>query len=211
MIGLFGGTFDPVHFGHLRPALEVFKSLPFTEMRFIPCGVPGHRHRPIASPIQRLAMLRAAISSVAGFKLDTREIDKRTPCYTVETLIDLRRELGQCPLAVVIGMDALMGLPSWHRWQELIELAHLVVTHRPGWDEKEIHRNPELQRFVARHRNGDAKILATTPAGSIRFQPVTLLDISATRIRNSIKSGEDIRFLVPDQVNQLIIQQRIYV
>ena len=210
MIGLFGGTFDPIHFGHLRPALEVFNALPFSELRFVPCGVPGHRARPVASPIQRLAMVRAAIGGTPGFKLDVREIDKPTACYTVETLVELRAQMATRPLAVVIGMDAFLGLESWHRWRELIELAHIVVTHRPGWDEEHIQDNPVLSRLVGEQRCWEADELASRPAGGIWFQPVTLLDISATRIRQILKAGEEVRYLLPESVNQLIKQQRIY-
>ncbi len=210
MIGLFGGTFDPIHFGHLRPALEVFNALPFSELRLLPCGVPGHRTRPVANALQRLTMVRAAISSIPGFKLDTREVDKPTPCYTVETLLELRTQMPTHPLAVVIGMDAFLGLESWHRWHEVITLAHLVVTHRPGWDVEHIQDNPVLNRFVGEHQCWQAEELTARPAGGIWFQPVTLLDISATRIRQMLKAGDDVRFLLPESVNQLIKQQRIY-
>ncbi len=147
MIGIFGGTFDPVHFGHLRPALEVQQALGLDEVRFIPAGQPPHRDMPHATAPQRLSMLQTAIEDQPGFAADEREIQREGPSYMVDTLALLREELGQIPLCLILGYDAFLGLPAWHQWHRLIELAHLVITHRPGWNHADLDET--LQTLVS--------------------------------------------------------------
>lgn len=207
MIGIFGGTFDPVHFGHLRPALEVQQALGLKEVRFIPAGHPPHRDQPHATPTQRLAMLRAAIDEQPGFMVDEREVCRPGPSYMVDTLASLRSELGPEPLCLILGYDAFLGLASWYQWQRLIDLAHLVVTHRPGWNHDNLAG--ELQNLVQRHAMPAAK-LADAPAAGLTFVEVTQLDISATRIREQIRTGQDIRYLLPESVYQIIHEQKLY-
>lgn len=134
MIGILGGTFDPIHFGHLRTALDVVEDLNLQQLRFIPCGEPPHRDQPHASPAQRLAMVQLAIASESRFMVDAREIQRGGPSYMVETLESLRQELGeQQSLGLIVGLDAFAALDSWYRWQDLIDLAHLIIMTRPGW------------------------------------------------------------------------------
>jgi nicotinate-nucleotide adenylyltransferase len=208
MIGIYGGMFDPVHFGHLRPALEVQQGLGLSEVRFVPAGQPPHRHAPQATAIQRVAMLRAAIGDQPGFALDEREINRAGPSYMVDTLASLRTEFGdRTPLCLILGYDAFLGLPEWHQWTQLIELAHLVVTHRPGWIQDGL--DEVLQELVERHRLAPEQ-LSLHPAGGICFVPVTQLDISSTRLRHQVRSSQDIRYLLPDQVISLINQYNLY-
>ena len=207
MIGIYGGMFDPVHFGHLRPALEVQQALGLEEVRFVPVGQPPHRHPPRADAEARVAMLTAAIAGQPGFVLDERELTRAGPSYMVDTLTSLRAELGETPLCLILGTDAFLGLPGWHQWTQLIELAHLVVAHRPGWSQDDL--NDTLQALVAQHRLApDA--LAQQPAGGICFVAVTQLDISSTRIREQVRAGQDIRYLLPDPVRALIRQNDLY-
>src|SRR5210317_2209069 len=124
MIGVFGGTFDPIHFGHLRSALEICESLDLKEIRFIPCRIPPHRGEPVADPMQRMAMVRAALAGQPDMILDDREIKREGPSYMVDTLESLRSEFTTEPLCLVLGMDAFLGLSSWHRWKDLLTLAH---------------------------------------------------------------------------------------
>ena len=207
MIGIFGGTFDPVHFGHLRPALEVMEALSLEEVRFIPAGRPNLRDAPQASAEQRLAMLERAVAGQPGFVIDEREIHRQGVSYMVDTLASVREEIGARPLCLILGYDAFLKLHRWHRWERIPELAHLVVAHRPGWD----GQGPDapLQRLLA-ERSCAADALADRPAGCIVRVAVTQLDISATRIRELVHGGRDIRFLLPDSVRDYIIEQRLY-
>ncbi len=207
MIGIFGGTFDPVHYGHLRPALEVQQALGLNEIRFIPAGQPPHRDAPQATASHRLAMLRAAVDDQPGFLVDEREIQRDGPSYMVDTLASLRAEVGEQPLLLVLGYDAFLGLPAWHEWHRLIELAHLVITHRPGWNHDAL--DEQLQDLVTRHEMVIEQ-LSQQVAGGLMFVPVTQLDISASSIREQIRSGQDIRYLLPDSVYRMIYMQKLY-
>ena len=207
MIGIFGGTFDPVHYGHLRPALEVQEALELNEIRFIPAGQPPHRDLPHATTQQRLSMLRAAIDAQPGFVIDEREVRREGPSYMVDTLASLRDELGQVPLCLILGYDAFLGLPRWHQWQRLIELSHLVITHRPGWNHDDLDET--LQNLMEQHEIAPER-MARQAAGGLIFVPVTQLDISASGIREQIRAGQDIRYLLPDPVYEMIKEQQLY-
>ncbi len=209
MIGIYGGTFDPIHYGHLRPALDVYQALPFSEIRFIPCGEPPHREAPHANRQQRLAMLRLALANQSVFRVDERELRRKGPSFMVDTLKELRAECGQQPLCLIIGFDAFLGLERWHQWQAIPELAHLVVTHRPGWNKSEIESRAALSQLV-KLRQMSAEAMAQHPAGGITFVPVTQLDISSTRIRELVAAGKDARYLLPDNVYELIKQEKLY-
>ncbi len=212
MIGIFGGTFDPVHIGHLRPALELFEILQLDELRLIPAGIPPHRRAPRASCAQRLFMLRKAIAGQPGFVLDEREIERTGPSYMVDTLGELRAELGeQRSLCLLLGMDAFLGLSSWHRWEEIPRLAHLVISHRPGWlpEHLDDHGGP-LAELADSCLVADPRELTRKPAGLIFMQPVTQLDISSTRIRALIRGGRNPRYLLPDEVWIYIQEQQLY-
>lgn len=210
MIGLLGGTFDPVHFGHLRPALEVCQALALRELRFLPCGLPPHREAPQALPEQRLTMLRLAITGQSEFCVDVRELQREGPSYMVDTLYSLREEQGTTPLCLILGMDAFSALDSWSRWEQLIELAHLVVTHRPGWTQQVTTGRAAVQQLVSQRRVMQAEALRTQPAGCIYFQTVTQLAIAATDIRKMLYAGKDVRYLLPDSVYEWIKKEGIY-
>src|SRR5690242_19217517 len=188
-IGIFGGTFDPVHYGHLRPALEILDALSLDHMLFIPAGQPPHRGTPAASAEQRRAMLEAALREEPRFRLDGRELKRPAPAYTVDTLTELRREHPEDTLLLVVGMDAFLGFPTWHRWLELFALAHVVVAHRPGWT---VDVQGELAGVLRERRVVDAKGLSTATAGRVLLQPVTQLEISATQVRDCAARGVDI-------------------
>jgi len=210
MIGVLGGTFDPIHFGHLRTALDVTESLNLEQLRFIPCGEPPHRELPHASATQRLAMVKMAIADESRFFADEREIKRGGPSYMVETLESLRGELGEMQsLGLIVGLDAFAALDGWHRWQDLIGLAHLIVMTRPGWSMDDI-KSPALQGLVSEHRSNDPEGCNKQATGCVIFSPVTELNISSTGIRRQLQSGEDVRYLLPDSVLELIQQQHIY-
>lgn len=207
MIGIFGGTFDPIHFGHLRPALELLQALQLQEVRFVPCRQPPHRDVPAASADQRLRMVEAAVRDVDGFRVDTRELHRSGPSYMFDTLRSLRDEAPQTDLCLLLGMDALLGLQHWHRWREILELAHVVGAHRPGWSPPQ---DGELAQLLRSHGADDVAALRRRRAGSILLHPVTQLEISATAIRTLLAAGRSARFLVPDAVSELIERESIY-
>ncbi len=206
-IGIFGGTFDPVHFGHLRLALELKQFLGLAEVRLLPCHVPPHREAPIATPEQRLLMLKAALGDQSELTIDERELKRDGFSYMFDTLTSLRRDLGTTPLCLIIGSDAFIGLPEWHRWQELIELCHIIVMPRPGW--KRIEKSP-LNEWMDSRQAISPEALSHSSAGLIIFNEVTQLDISATKIRDLLKKGESPRYLLPDSVLSIIIEQELY-
>lgn len=212
-IGLFGGTFDPIHYGHLRLAQELATGLGLEEVRFVPAGRPPHRESPAVSAQQRLEMARLAIAGNPLFTLDAREILQEAPSYTVDTLAELRRELGNAqPLCLFMGADAFLGLATWHRWQELFGLAHIVVAHRPGFPQAGWAESmpATLRQEFAQRLQPDARTLREAPHGAILAQVITALDISASHIRMSLRAGISPRYLLPDAVLDYIQTHRLY-
>ena len=209
MIGVFGGTFDPVHHGHLRPALELLESLQLQEVRMIPSAVPPHRDSPIASEQTRLAMLQLAVVDEPRLVVDEREIRRGGSSYMVDTLRSLRDEKGDVPLCLLLGSDAFLGLPDWHEWRELLTLAHIVVAHRPGW-QMEKSEMGELSGLLDNCEVSSVSALSAKPAGHILLQQVTPLAISATGIRRMINEGKSARFLMPDRVWDYIRTNKLY-
>ncbi|NIP73843.1 MAG: nicotinate-nucleotide adenylyltransferase [Gammaproteobacteria bacterium] len=207
MIGVFGGTFDPVHYGHLRPALELLQGLPFDEVRMIPARRPPHRKPPEAPPQLRAEMLRAAIDGVAGMRMDERELHRDGPSYMVDTLASLRVELGRAPLCLLVGMDAFVGFDQWRQWRRILELAHLVVAWRPGW---ELPRQGELARALEQTMVDEPSVLLQKDSGHILLYPVTQLDISATQIRETVAAGKSPRFLLPDSALAVVEREGLY-
>lgn len=206
-IGFFGGTFDPIHLGHLRLALELKQQLVLDEMYLLPCYIPPHRASPSVDAQQRLKMLQLALTDCTELRWDARELQRKKPSYTYDTLRELRTELGSdISLNWCMGMDSFATLDSWHRWQELIELAHLVVVARPGWA---MPTQGAIADLIAQHR-ANAEAIRTAAAGKLVILEQRLLPISATEIRAQIQVGESPQFLVPDVVWSYIREQSLY-
>ena len=209
LIGIMGGTFDPIHFGHLRMAQELAEALNLTEVRFIPSATPPHREQPMTSAKQRAEMVALAIANNPIFKLDTRELERQGYSYTIDTLQSLHQELqGKARLCLLMGMDAFAGVTSWHRWQELLQFAHLVVATRPGaaWPAD----NLALNGFLRAHQISTLPQLHTQASNGIYMQCITALDISATQIRHQLQIGQSPRYQLPDKVLDYIQQYRLY-
>jgi nicotinate-nucleotide adenylyltransferase len=207
MIGIFGGTFDPVHIGHLRSAWEVRESLRIRDFRLLPAGQPPHREGPITPAEHRLAMLRLATHGLPGLRIDERELARSGPSYMVDTLCEIRSEAGDQPLLLIIGQDSAASLDQWHQWERLPELAHLVVMRRP--EQESVDSGMLAGWFAERSAQGAAE-LHSAPCGKVWNVPVTQLAISSSRIRALIQAGRSPRFLLPDAVIEYIGTRGLY-
>ena len=204
MIGIFGGTFDPVHFGHIKPVLNVKQALNLSQIRFIPNSVPPHREDPWLSAEQRLSLLQSALEEYADVVVDQRELDRGGPSYMIDTLRSLNSDYQDESICLVIGMDAFFGIAQWRQWKQLFELCHLVVTTRPGFDQALILEQvgAENYPFLAEKMTQDIETLKQGNAGKILLQSVPLLDISSTEIRTRLLKGEDVSQLMPDEAHK---------
>ncbi len=204
--GVFGGTFDPIHLGHLRCAWEVAVALD-APVHMIPAREPPHRRPPVASPEQRWEMLTLALAGQQRLLADARELERPGPSYTIDTLASLAAEHPDATLCLVVGADAASGLERWHRWREVLEKAHLVVLTRPGAPGR---FTGALARVLAGREVETAAALAgNRPPGLLEF-PVTPLDISASAIRRAWRVGAEPRYLTPPAVHEYIAKRRIY-
>ena len=194
-LAILGGTFDPVHNGHLRVAWEAAEALD-AQVHLMPAHVPPHRPAPIASAAMRVRMLKTALRGQSRLTLDTRELDRAGASYTVDTLRALRAEIGDArPLVLLVGADAFGGLPTWREWHALFDLAHVAMLTRPGRTEP---WSAELLAEAAPRRASDAEELRRSSHGRVLSLPVTPLDISATAVRALLASGREPRWLMPD-------------
>jgi nicotinate-nucleotide adenylyltransferase len=206
-VAILGGTFDPVHCGHLRSAVELRELLGLDQLRLIPAHRPPHRAQPIASATQRLQMLKLALADEPGLIADACELERSGPSYTFDTLTALRETLGaNTALSLVVGTDAFAELHTWHRWRELLDVAHIVVVARPG---AALPMSGEVAELLQRHRV-EAVALRTSDCGAIAVVELTPLPISATAIRTLIRNGKSPRYLLPDSVWQFIREHDLY-
>jgi nicotinate-nucleotide adenylyltransferase len=209
-VGIFGGTFDPVHFGHLRLAEEMAEALGLSRVVFIPAGQPPHRGVPHTEASHRLEMVRRAIAGNPCFEVDAREVRNPRPSYTVDTLTTLRAEWGaEQPIWLLTGGDAFLGLPGWHNWQQLFELANIASAARPGARLMQADAMQEpLKGEVLKRQVADPS--ASGPAGSVLLRQMTPLEISATAIRDTLARHGSARYLLPDAVLDYIHEQQLY-
>lgn len=206
LIAALGGTFDPIHHGHLRAALEVREALDADRVLLVPCADPPHRPAPAVSAERRADWIEAVLGDIPHLAVDRRELARSGPSYTVDTLASLRAEYGpDCALVWVVGSDAYAGLMQWHRWEELTTLAHLLVLTRPP-----LKPPPELLLQRHRQHRRPPSALREAPGGYVAELAITPLDISASRIRTLVASGRSVRFLVPDLVAAAIEQHGFY-
>lgn len=207
MIGILGGTFDPVHHGHLRLAIEVYERLGLREVRFIPAARPAHRYQPLASPLQRLTMLKLALEGERALRVDEREMERPGPSYMVDTLYSLRQEVGNTPLVLIIGTDAFNGIMHWHNWEQLIDLTHFLIVQRPGCPSSD---EADVKEFLQRHAVEDSASLHQQPAGHIFILEHPSITLSATYVRHTLKAGRNPRYLLPVSVLQFIQREGLY-
>ena len=210
-IGILGGTFDPIHYAHLRLAEELADALDLAQVRLVPASVPPHRDNPQVSARHRAEMVRLACAENVRLVLDDRECRRAGPSYTVDTLLELRAELGSaCSLCLLMGLDAFLGLTSWSRWEKLFDLAHIVIAHRPGFRLDPGAVPAVLARELDARRARAVREVQESPAGLVSLQAITPLDISATAIREAIREQRSPRYLLPDSVLDYIHRNSLY-
>ncbi|HVE51444.1 MAG TPA: nicotinate-nucleotide adenylyltransferase [Casimicrobiaceae bacterium] len=212
-LGIFGGRFDPVHYGHLHAAIDVRDALELVELRLLPARDPPHRGTPSATPAQRLAMLELALTEFPVLAIDARELSRTGKSYTIETLEELRAEMPTRAIVLVMGVDTFAALPSWHRWMELVDFAHIAVVTRPGASLDDVLRGPLVQLW--QNRQSESRVqLETSPAGAIFRVAVTPYAISATALRRALARGragiEEVRGLLPAAVLSYIETHHLY-
>jgi nicotinate-nucleotide adenylyltransferase len=206
-VGLFGGMFDPIHYGHLRTAHELHELLGLERLVFLPAGDPPHRAAPLADAATRLAMVRAAVAEDARFLVDDRELRRAGPSYTILTLEEMRAERGAQPIVLIMGMDAYAGIERWHRAPELIDLAHIVIARRPAATLPGSGLGAELLR---ERRCEEAARLSAAPAGLVLVSENTQLDLSSSAVRAVIAAGRDPRYLMPEAARRIILATGSY-
>jgi nicotinate-nucleotide adenylyltransferase len=204
-IGILGGTFDPVHFGHLRSALEVCQQLNLDHVRLMPCHVPPHRDQPQCKAAERRLLLELAVKNAEQLIVDDRELQREGPSYSVDTLLSLRDEFPDTPLFLIIGTDAFRHIESWSRWQHILDYAHIVLLQRP---QAALDLSAGLQQWLTDNTAKPSD--RNTLAGKIWPESVTPLAISATDIRRQRAAGESVQFLLPDVVLNTIDQLGLY-
>ena len=209
LVGILGGTFNPIHFGHLRMAQELADALNLDEVKFIPAASPPHKTTPTVSAQQRAAMVQLAIDDNPLFKLDARELERAGASYTIDTLISLREEFGsKASLCLMMGSDAFTKLDSWHRWDELLNYCHIILVQRPNAKSEKL--SDKMTAFLSEHYTENLDDLAEKTAGYIHMQTITAQDISATHIREKLALGNSAKYLMPDAVLAYIQQQQLY-
>ncbi len=200
---ILGGTFDPIHFGHLNPAREVLDMTGFDQLRLVPASNPPHRKPPVASAEHRLAMTRLGAATDPRFQVDDREYRVDQPSWTINTLRSFRTEFPERPLALLIGEDSLHSFTTWKQWEELPELAHIVAMRRPG-------EQKTLPTWASERAIADPDMLKEQKSGHFLFVEVSPNPVSATTLRARLKNGEDISGMTPDSVIEYIQQHKLY-
>jgi len=207
VLGLFGGTFDPVHIGHLRTAYELRVRLGLDCVHFIPAAAPPHRPAPTAPVELRVRMLEAALADEPGTVLDLCELERAGPSYTIDTAESLRAEYPRHALCLLLGMDAFLGLPEWRDWERLLTLVNIVVAQRPG---ASLPASGSLGRLLAERRVKGGEAEPWQASGQLIVEDVTQLEVAATDLRASIRAGIEPRHLVPDPVWHIIATSGCY-
>jgi nicotinate-nucleotide adenylyltransferase len=207
-IALLGGTFNPIHFGHLNLANCLVDYLHVESVRMIPCAIPPHRETPSVSAEQRLAMLQLAIDDHPLLTSDDLELRKSTPSYSIETVQQIRQQVGEeTPLFFCIGMDSLLTIDSWHHWQQLLDYCHLAICPRPGY---KLPIKGHLAEWIEQNLCDDIARVKTLAQGCLHLCKIPLKDISSTAIRDSIKCAQSIDHLTPKSVVNFITKHSLY-
>jgi nicotinate-nucleotide adenylyltransferase len=209
LIGVFGGTFNPIHHGHLRIAQEITEAVNLSQVKFIPSANPPHKTQPQVSAKQRAEMVQLAIQDNPLFSLDTRELGRTGPSYTIDTLKSLRSEHSEATFCLMIGTDAFAHFDQWHDWQSILNYCHLILVPRPNTTST-LTFNPTLTAVLAQHGTQDMAQLHQHKYGCILRQTVTALDISSSHIRTLIAQHKSPIYLTPRPVLHYLQQYHLY-
>lgn len=206
-IGFLGGTFDPIHFGHLRPALEIQQALNLQSLYLLPNYIAPHKEKTLATTEQRVEMVKLAIQDTPEIQINTQELLRSSPSYTIDTLKLLRQQHPDTPICFIMGMDSLINFDSWYQYQDILNYCHLVVSHRPGWDPT---FNEVVTDLLTQHQIQDPGLIHRSLAGCIYFQSTSQLAISSSQIRQLLATKQSINFLTPQSVCTYIKEQHCY-
>ena len=213
LVGIFGGTFDPIHYGHLRIAEEIVETVGLQKMYFVPAGMPRLRHSPVASPKHRVEIVRLAIQKNPAFVLDDREVYRDGVSYSIDSVREFKQEFGEeVRLCLVLGVDAFIKLSKWNNWKELFNLCHFIISTRPGYILTSINEllPKELREECSQRWVSSAESLRKDTGGLIFIASTTMLGISATSIRADIAVGRSVRYLVPGIAINYILANKLY-
>ncbi len=215
MIGVFGGSFDPPHFGHIKSALALLEFFPFEQIRFIPCQLSPHKNKVHASAEHRLNMMNLVCKGIEEFKVDDRELNRPPPSYTIDTLVEIREELGEKQsLVLIMGLDAFQSFCKWHRYEEILSYSHILLLHRPGYQFSHMQENPDLaceKEILDSYLGEDLTSLHKTPNGKIVISELEEVDTSSTQIREMIAAGEQPRYVIPGVIWNYIKRNKLYI
>lgn len=207
LLGILGGTFDPIHNGHLYIADQVIQHLGLQQLLLIPCKQPVLKTSAHARAADRLAMLELASEALANIHIDKREILRDSPSYMVDTLASLQQDYPEQALCLIVGRDAFNDLPKWHQWQQLLSLCHLIVIERPNCPAV---NDPVLEQLIAGQQVDSVSALKQTLAGCIYFLTCPPTPLSSTGIRQAIADGEMPKASLPNEVWPYIQKNKLY-
>lgn len=206
-IGFLGGTFDPVHFGHLRPALEIQQALKLQALYLMPNYIAPHKSKSLASVEQRIEMVKLAIQETPDLQLTTQELLRSSPSYTIDTLKQLHKDNPTTPICFIMGMDSLIQFDTWYQYQDILNYCHLIISHRPGWTPQ---FNKTVSEIVEKNQVHNPELLHQTLSGCIYFQTTSQLAISSSQIRDLLAANQAIDFLTPASVCHYIKENHCY-
>jgi nicotinate-nucleotide adenylyltransferase len=207
-IGILGGTFDPIHNGHLGLAFEAIEQLKLDQVKLIPLNIPPHRSKPVASPSQRCEMIESVIQDNPSICIDQRELESDAISYTINTLKSLRHEYEDSVFYLIIGRDAFDKIDSWKDWQELLDYTHIIVANRPG--ERNHNLSIELLNWIEQHQTTSQKLLKDNLSGKIYFIDIPMLDISSSMIRQLVSDNQPVDKLLATSTQNYIKENHLY-
>lgn len=210
MIGVYGGTFDPIHLGHINFASNIQSVISLKKIHFIPCGIPAHREAAAANNEQRLMLLEAALGNEPQYVIDDREIRRGGVSYMIDTLQSLKQDYPDEGLSLLLGSDAFLEFEHWRDWQGILNIANLIIAERPGFDSSVFLKEKTLSDLLERSYTDNKEIFQNSRNGKIWIEKIPQFDISSSQIRDLVKRGEPFTDFLHPKVSKLITEQKLY-